>query len=69
MCSSDLMAVCEKLAENGVILVPGTLFDINPEDASGINKTCVRISFAAFPKESWRSQIDSVVEQVNQLFA
>ena len=53
---------CEHLATSGIILVPGVLFDINPSAPQGFNKTCVRISFAAFAEDSWKQQMENIVK-------
>jgi aspartate/methionine/tyrosine aminotransferase len=64
----DSLAVCESMAQKGVILVPGTLFDVNHGDASGINRTGVRVSFAAFGESNWRDQIRGLVGALADTF-
>mmetsp|Transcript_39884 Transcript_39884/g.70153 ORF Transcript_39884/g.70153 Transcript_39884/m.70153 type:complete len:502 (+) Transcript_39884:80-1585(+) len=64
---ADSMDVCKALAKLGVILVPGTLFDIDPDDAEGMNRVGVRIAFGSFKSESWQSQIKMLVGALTKL--
>jgi aspartate/methionine/tyrosine aminotransferase len=58
---ADSLEFCVAMAKLGVILIPGTLFDVNPTSSSGLNKVCARISFASLDSKSWQSQLDKVV--------
>jgi len=64
---ADSMEICTAMAKMGVILVPGTLLDINPDCATGLNKIGVRVSFAAFVNEAWQSQIKGLVDALAKL--
>lgn len=63
----DSMAVCVAMAKLGVILVPGTLFDENPESATGLNRIGIRISFGAFDNKLWEDQINKLVMALTKL--
>lgn len=63
----DSTAVCVAMAKLGVILIPGTLFDENPDEAKGMNKIGVRVSFAAFEEAQWKAQIDGVVDAFGKI--
>jgi hypothetical protein len=56
----DSLAVCEAFARQGVILIPGVLFDLDPAHATGLNKVGVRVSFGSFSATSWKAQVSKV---------
>lgn len=64
---ADSYDACMSMAKLGVILVPGTLFDTNPDSAAGMNKIGVRVSFGSFKNDSWQSQIRALVNAVARL--
>lgn len=64
---ADSLEACKAMAKLGVILVPGTLFDINPDAAEGMNRVGIRVSFGAFNNESWQSQIKMLVNALTKL--
>ena len=63
------LQLCEHLASKGIILVPGVLFDLNPDLPQGFNQVCVRVSFAAFAEDRWKEEIDKLVSVLASLSA
>lgn len=64
---ADSLEVCVAMARRGVILVPGTLFDINPDRATGMNQIGIRVSFGSFDNQSWQSQITGLVKALTEI--
>ena len=56
--------ISELLASYGAVTVPGILFDADRANPSGLNKDCVRLSFARFDEASWRDQVFALTKAI-----
>jgi len=64
---ADSLEACKAMAKLGVILIPGTLFDVDPDAAEGMNRVGVRVAFGSFDSISWQDQIKMLVNALTKL--
>ncbi|RAP29472.1 hypothetical protein DID78_03700 [Candidatus Marinamargulisbacteria bacterium SCGC AG-343-D04] len=65
--SLTITHIADQFAKEGVVLVSGDCFALDPENPTGFNKSCVRIAFGALDNRCWEEQLERVAQAVQNI--